>query len=117
MTLNSINVNNVIRNQRLVATYAEQLKPNIDVESVRVNNNASLQNVRKDSVEIDSDYSFNLKRSKDYNLIGARSKMDDIDVEKAVSNIKKDSRLEQYKFFVKTDILNNEDGSVRRVIR
>ncbi len=63
------------------------------------------------------EFSFNLKKGSGFNLIGANSKMEDIDVEKAMSDIKKDSVLDRYKFFVNTTVLDNEDGVVRRISR
>jgi len=61
--------------------------------------------------------SFNLKRNREFELIGANSTEEDLDVDKAMSDIKKDSILDQYRFFVNANNKDDEDGSVRRVIR
>lgn len=63
------------------------------------------------------DFVFDFKQNNDYNLVAAKSKVEDVDVEKALSDMKKDSVLDQYKFFVKSSLVNNEDGTVRQVIR
>ena len=63
------------------------------------------------------DFVFDFKQNNQYNLVAAKSKVEDVDVEKALSDMKKDSVLDQYKFFVKSSLVNNEDGTVRQVIR
>ena len=60
---------------------------------------------------------FDFKKDNEYNLVGAKSKLEDLDVEQAISDMKKDSVLDQYKFFVKSSLVNDEDGSVRQVVR
>lgn len=60
---------------------------------------------------------FDFKKDNEYNLIGAKSKLEDMDVDKALSDMKKDSVLDQYKFFVKSTLVSNEDGSVRQVTK
>ena len=62
---------------------------------------------------------FDFKRDNDYNLIGASSKLEDLDVEKALSDMKRDSVLSQYQFFVKSPkgLGTDEDGTVRKVVR
>lgn len=63
------------------------------------------------------DFVFDFKQNNQYNLVAAQSEAEDIDVEKAISDMKKDTVLDQYKFFVKSSLVNNEDGNVRQVIR
>lgn len=58
---------------------------------------------------------FDFKKHNEYNLVGATSKMEDLDIDKALSDMKKDSVLDQYKFFVKSTLISNEDGSVRQI--
>ena len=60
---------------------------------------------------------FDFKKNNEYNLVGATSKIEDLDVDKAITDMQKDSVLDQYKFFVKTALTTDEDGSVRQVIR
>lgn len=62
-------------------------------------------------------FSFDFKRDNEYNLIGAKSEIEDLDVEKALSDMKKDSVLDQYKFFVKSSLVSNEDGSVKQITK
>lgn len=62
---------------------------------------------------------FDFKKDNEYNLVGASSKLEDLDVEKALSDMKKDNVLSQYRFFVKptTGLGTDGDGTVRKVIR
>ena len=60
---------------------------------------------------------FDFKKNNEFNLVGAQSKVEDVDVDKALSDMKKDSVLDQYKFFVKSSLLSDADGSVRQVIK
>jgi len=60
---------------------------------------------------------FDFKKNNEFNLVGAQSKAEDLDVDKALSDMKKDSVLDQYKFFVKSSLLSDADGSVRQVIK
>jgi len=60
---------------------------------------------------------FDFKKNNEFNLVGAQSKAEDLDVDKALSDMKKDSVLDQYKFFVKSSLVSDADGSVRQVIK
>ncbi|MDD6797896.1 MAG: hypothetical protein PUE71_06375 [Clostridia bacterium] len=62
---------------------------------------------------------FDFKKDNDFNLVGASSKLEDLDVEKALSDMQKDSVLSQYRFFVKPSegLGTDSDGTVRKVIR
>lgn len=64
---------------------------------------------------------FDFKKSNAFNLVGANSKIEDMDVEKALSDMKKEDVLSQYSFFVKpsgnSGMGVDADGSVRKVIR
>ena len=60
---------------------------------------------------------FDFKKNNEFNLVGAQSKVEDLDVEKALSDMKKDSVLDQYKFFVKSSLGSDADGSVRQVTK
>lgn len=60
------------------------------------------------------DFTFDFKKNNSYNLVAATSPVDDIDVEKAVSEMNKDEVLNQYKFFVgHTNLGTDADGTVR----
>jgi len=60
---------------------------------------------------------FDFKKNNEFNLVGAQSEAEDLDVDKALSNMKKDSVLDQYKFFVKSSLVSDQDGSVRQVAK
>ena len=60
---------------------------------------------------------FDFKKNNEFNLVGAQSKVEDVDVDKALSDMKKDSVLDQYKFFVKSPLVSDADGSVRQVTK
>ncbi|HKM21042.1 MAG TPA: hypothetical protein VJZ01_03275 [Lachnospiraceae bacterium] len=61
------------------------------------------------------DISLDFNPNAETNLVGRDSNLADLDVEKAISDMKKDSILEQYQYFVgdsKTSLVNDEDGLV-----
>lgn len=60
------------------------------------------------------DISLKFNRDEDVSLIGRDSSLAGLDVEKAISDMKKDSMLEQYQYFVGSgsSIVNDEDGLV-----
>ena len=60
---------------------------------------------------------FDFKKNNEFNLVGAQSKAEDLDVDQALSDMKKDSVLDQYKFFVKSSLGSDADGSVRQVTK
>jgi len=60
---------------------------------------------------------FDFKKNNEFNLVAAQSKVEDLDVDKALSDMKKDSVLDQYKFFVKSTLGSDADGSVRQVAK
>jgi len=60
---------------------------------------------------------FDFKKNNEFNLVGAQSKAEDLDVDQALSDMKKDSVLDQYKFFVKSSLVNDTDGSVKQIIK
>lgn len=63
------------------------------------------------------DFTFDFKKNS-YQLVAARTDLEDIDVEKAMSDMKKDTILDQYKFFVKpANLATDEDGTVKLVNR
>lgn len=65
------------------------------------------------------DISLIFNKGETYDYIGKDSDLDNLDVKKAVSDMKKDQLLEQYQFFVGTQpvqdvMLDNADGMVIR---
>jgi hypothetical protein len=63
-----------------------------------------------------ADFTFDFKKNNNFNLVGATSSMEDMDLDKAMSDMKKDSVLDQYKFFVNpVNLGTDEDGTVRLV--
>ena len=60
---------------------------------------------------------FDFKRNNNFNLVGASNEIEDVDVDKALSEMQKDSVLSQYKFFVRPNMGTDQDGTVRQVIR
>lgn len=61
-----------------------------------------------------SQFTFDFKKSNPFHLIAATSPVEDIDVEKALSEMKKDAVLEPYKYFVNpANLGTDQDGTVR----
>lgn len=60
------------------------------------------------------DISLKFNRDEEINLVGRDSSLAGLDVEKAISDMKKDSMLEQYQYFVGSgsNIVNDADGLV-----
>lgn len=61
------------------------------------------------------DISLNFNQKEEFNLVGQNSGLAGLDVEKAISDMKKDSVLEQYQYFVGSSdstVINDEDGLV-----
>ena len=59
-------------------------------------------------------FTFDFQKKNSFNLVGAASAAEDIDIEKAISDMKKDTVLEQYKYFVNPVNLGMDaDGTVR----
>lgn len=63
-----------------------------------------------------SDVSLTFQKENDFGYLGSNSSLDNLDVQKAISDMKKDSVLQQYQFFVgsSTDLTKfaSEDGTV-----
>lgn len=65
-----------------------------------------------------TDFTFDFKKHNNFNLVGATNKLEDMDVNKAVNDMKKEDVLDQYKFFVQPSKLGTDsDGTVRLVMR
>lgn len=64
-----------------------------------------------------TDFSFDFRKEKRFNLEGATRDYEDINVSKAISEMKKDSVLDKYKFFVDTPNLGTDSDGTVRIIR
>ena len=64
-----------------------------------------------------ADFSFDFRKEKRFNLEGATRDYEDINVSKAISEMKKDSVLDKYKFFVDTPNLGTDSDGTVRIIR
>lgn len=63
------------------------------------------------------DISLTFNKNDDFSLIGSESDLNSLDMEKAISDMKKDKIFEDYQFFVGSSdnvkqLLNNEDGKI-----
>lgn len=107
---NSIKINE-LRDQQIAETQALLAKSNMDQEENTSLQTASLQDQSAEQEDarrrqtFDSfDYAKQYQPGETYNLKGADSNIEDLDVEKALSNLEKDQVLQQYQFFVGTDV-------------
>lgn len=85
------------------------------VDAPVVNNEPEVDN-RSRMANLD-DISLNFNAGDDYSYIGSESSLEDLDMQKAISDMRKDSILQDYQYFVgnSEDMMNsfnNEDGSV-----
>ncbi|MDO5382751.1 MAG: hypothetical protein Q4F06_08575 [Eubacteriales bacterium] len=63
-----------------------------------------------------TEFTFDFKKNSDFNLEGATSRYEDMDVTKAISDMQKEDMLNRYKFFVgNRNLGKDEDGTVRLV--
>lgn len=81
----------------------------IDIEqtgagSQELNNQSqSQQDIKKAPAHSDpKEFTFDFQNRNRFNLVAATSSMEDVDIKKAVSDMKKDPVLDQYKFFIGT---------------
>ena len=86
---------------------ASSSKMDLRLDSIAPRENASLEDV-----------SLSLKSNMPYELKGRESNIEDLDIDKAVSDLQKDSALMQYQYFVGDSemILQNDDGAVMRKV-
>ena len=131
---NSIYTKNEHSNQAL-----EQVDLNKGILGNKVPEQSTVDNVHQDTIEQNNkvevysspeyvhksiinerpiqDFSFDFSKKNDINSVkSGNNSIKDIE-EVSVSTMKKDDVLDQYKFFVKTSLVNDEDGSVRQVVR
>lgn len=65
--------------------------------------NQSQQDVKKAPAHSDpKEFTFDFENRNRFNLVAAKSSMEDVDIRKAVSDMEKDPVLDQYKFFIGT---------------
>lgn len=121
----------------LLGSYKMQNIPKVDEATVRAQDEARLSNASSNasleapgSVEASSkdgvsssvskvanlqDISLTFNKENDFGYIGSDSDLGKLDMDKAISDMKKDSVLEQYQYFVGNqgmNILSSMDGSV-----
>lgn len=90
--------------------------PKNESEAV-VNAQGNLNNAPKNSLM--QDFSFDFKIDPSFGMTGKDSSLEALDIERAISDMKKDKVLDQYKFFVDSPkagyVCETGDGSVRRI--
>lgn len=64
-----------------------------------------------------ADFTFDFKKEKKFNLEGATRDYEDINVGKALSDMKKDAVLDKYKFFVDSPNLGTDNDGTVRIVR
>ena len=64
-----------------------------------------------------ADFTFDFKKDKKFNLEGATKDYEDINVGKALSDMKKDAVLDKYKFFVDSPNLGTDNDGTVRIVR
>ena len=62
-------------------------------------------------------FTFDFKKEKKFNLEGATRDYEDINVGKALSDMKKDAVLDKYKFFVDSPNLGTDNDGTVRIVR
>ncbi|MGN0327891.1 MAG: hypothetical protein ACI4D4_02800 [Lachnospira sp.] len=91
-----------------VRTQSEDTKESESAAAYAVNNAPRHSNP--------TEFTFDFKKNSDFNLEGATSRYEDMDVSKAISDMKKEDMLSRYKFFVgNRNLGKDEDGTVRLV--
>ena len=91
------------REQSVQQNVSSAPQMDLKLDTIRPRVNADLEDI---SLSLATPSSFEMK--------GRDSDIDALDIQKAVSDMQKDSALQQYQFFVgdQTPIVNNEDGIV-----
>ena len=70
-----------------------------------------------DSDVLSANFTFDFKKEKKFNLEGATRDYEDINVGKALSDMKKDAVLDKYKFFVDSPNLGTDNDGTVRIVR
>ncbi len=106
---NSIKINE-LRDQQIAETQALLAKSKMEPAESTSLQTSSMQDQQTEQEDARSrqtydayDYAQQYQAGEIYNLKGADSNIEDLDVEKALSNLEKDQVLQQYQFFVGTD--------------
>lgn len=119
MIIGNLNVNDLYQYNKVNTVRPEipVVKPEespakIDVNDASVSVKESKASERKllDTKEV-ADFAID-ELSKGFDLLGSEVELSNLDEEKAFSDVKKDSILQEYQYFVGN--LNTEDGSVTR---
>ena len=134
MTVSGMNINSYYNNSYRINSKPEEIQTTEAADKVVIrqenagdnlsDSNKTSQDTRKAPVDTDPNaFAFDFGSGIRFNLVAATSSMEDVDIEKAVSEMKKDTVLSQYKFFVGTtntgtpNLGTDADGSVRLVSR
>lgn len=96
--------------KELESTSSKASQATEDVDSKTESNNAPKHSNP-------ADFTFDFKKDNRFNLEGATKDYEDINVNKALSDMKKDSVLEQYKFFVDSPNLGTDSDGTVRIVR
>ena len=100
---NSIKLNE-IRQQQIVQSQSLEADAGAGNRSHAQNGNADLYTARERQTYNSADYAKEYQPGVSYELKGADSDLNSLDVEKALSGLEKDQVLKQYQFFVGDDI-------------
>lgn len=110
---NSIKINE-LRDQQIAETQELLAKSNLEPAEKNTLQTSSMQDHSAEQEEARSrqtfdayDYAKQYQPGETYNLKGEDSNIEDLDVEKALSNLEKDQVLQQYQFFVGTEAAMN----------
>ncbi len=87
-----------------------QLEAN-DAESKHTSSNKAPKH------SVPEDFTFDFKKDNRFNLEGATKDYEDINISKALSDMKKDTILDKYKFFVDSPNLGTDSDGTVRIVR
>lgn len=96
----------------------DKLKPDETKQEITVKEEAPIERRKVTETDLE-DFSTSLRKNSGYDYIGKDKDINRLDIEKAVSDMRKDQVLEQYQYFVGTVGLDgvqfgSEDGIVIR---
>ena len=131
-SIKSVNYNNditVIKDNQDTDTNVSSSSINSKLDNAEAASDKSVDDVYADDEQVKEvdktprhsdpkNFTFDFKKGNEFNLEGATRDYEDINVSKALTDMKKDEVLEQYKFFVDSPNLGTDtDGTVRIVRR
>lgn len=131
-SIKSVNYNNditVIKDNQNTDTNVSSSGINSKLDNAEAASDKSVDDVYADDEQVKEadktprhsdpkNFTFDFKKGNEFNLEGATRDYEDINVSKALTDMKKDEVLERYKFFVDSPNLGTDtDGTVRIVRR